>query len=212
MKSHFLFILDVRPLILDCGANTVFSSVWFQLALPDANVVGVEPSSENFRMLEMNTSTLGRFTGIEAAVDCYSGLASLVNRQRDEWGYEVSYEAGKSGAVENCSKAELMPILQGRIVEGSDVYTDGWKAYDGLVTNGFRHHRVHHHANEFARGKNHLNGIESVWSFAKFRMAKLRGVRKEKLLVHLKESKWRFNHRHGNLYLILLKQTRLFPL
>lgn len=38
--------------------------------------------------------------------------------------------------VQNCSKAELVPILQGRIVEGSDVYTDGWKAYDGLVTNG----------------------------------------------------------------------------
>jgi hypothetical protein len=34
-----------------------------------------------------------------------------------------------------------MPILKGRIVEGSDVYTDGWKAYDGLVTNVFRHHR-----------------------------------------------------------------------
>lgn len=27
--------------------------------------------------------------------------------------------------VKNCSKAELMPILQGRIVEGSDIYTDG---------------------------------------------------------------------------------------
>jgi transposase-like protein len=55
--------------------------------------------------------------------------------------------------VKNCSKAELMPILQGRIVEGSDVYPDGWKAYDGLVTNGYQHHRVHHHENEFARGK-----------------------------------------------------------
>jgi transposase-like protein len=67
--------------------------------------------------------------------------------------------------VKNCSKAELMPILQGRIVEGSDVYTDGWKAYDGLVTNGYQHHRVHHHENEFARGKNHVNGIESFWSY-----------------------------------------------
>ena len=114
--------------------------------------------------------------------------------------------------VQNCSKAELMPILKGRIVEGSDVYTDGWKAYDGLVTNGFRHHRVHHHANEFARGKNHVNGIESFWSFAKFCMAKLRGVRKEKFLVHLKESEWRFNHRHDKIYSMLLKQTRCFPL
>ncbi len=47
--------------------------------------------------------------------------------------------------VQNCSKAELMPILQGRIVEGSDGYTDGWKVYDGLVTNGYRHHRIHHY-------------------------------------------------------------------
>ncbi len=114
--------------------------------------------------------------------------------------------------VKNCSKAELMPILQGRIVEGSDVYTDGWKAYDGLVTNGYQHHRVHHHENEFARGKNHVNVIESFWSYAKFRMAKLRGVRKEKFLIHLKESEWRFNHRSDNIYSILLKQTRHFPL
>ena len=114
--------------------------------------------------------------------------------------------------VQNCSKSELTPILQGRIVEGSDVYTDGWKAYDGLVTNGYRHHRIHHHENEFARGKNHVNGIESFWSFAKFRMAKLRGVRKEKFLTHLKESEWRFNHRLDKIYSILLNQTRHFPL
>ena len=46
-----------------------------------------------------------------------------------------------------------MPIIQGRIVEGSDVYTDDLKAYDGLVTKGYQHHRVHHHENEFERGK-----------------------------------------------------------
>ncbi len=114
--------------------------------------------------------------------------------------------------VQKSSKDEFMPILQGQIVKGSDVYTDGWKAYDGLVTNGYRHHRIHHHQNEFAREKNHLNGIESFWSFAKFRMAKLRGVRKEKFLIHLKESEWRFNHRLDSIYSILLKQTRHFPL
>ena len=53
-------------------------------------------------------------------------------------------------------------------------------AYDGLVTNGYQHHRVHHHENQFARGKNHVNGIESFWSFAKHRLLKLRSIRKEK--------------------------------
>ena len=39
--------------------------------------------------------------------------------------------------VENCSKASLMPIIQGKILEGSTIHTDGWKAYDGLVLNGY---------------------------------------------------------------------------
>ncbi len=61
-------------------------------------------------------------------------------------------------------------------------------AYDGLVTGGTSHHRVHHHENEFAHGKNHVNGIESFWSYAKYRVMKLRGVRKDTFLTHLKES------------------------
>ena len=29
--------------------------------------------------------------------------------------------------VSNCSRDELMPIIKGQVLEGSDVYTDGWK-------------------------------------------------------------------------------------
>ncbi len=42
----------------------------------------------------------------------------------------------------NCSKEALMPIIQGKIVEGSVVHTDEWKAYDGLILNGYDHYRV----------------------------------------------------------------------
>ena len=34
------------------------------------------------------------------------------------------------------SKEELLPIIQGKILEGSTIHTDGWKAYDGLILNG----------------------------------------------------------------------------
>ena len=44
--------------------------------------------------------------------------------------------------VENCSKEQLMPIVLGKILEGSEVHTDGWKAYDGLILNGYDHYRV----------------------------------------------------------------------
>lgn len=103
--------------------------------------------------------------------------------------------------VKNCSAHELMPIIEGKVLEGSDIYTDGWKAYDGLVLGGYQHHRIHHHKNEFARGKNHVNGIESFWSYAKFRF-----------LIHLKECEWRFNHRHDNIYHIIIQNLHSFPL
>ena len=42
--------------------------------------------------------------------------------------------------IPNCSKEELMPIIQGKIIEGSTIHTDGWRAYDGLILNGYTQH------------------------------------------------------------------------
>ncbi len=114
--------------------------------------------------------------------------------------------------VDDCSRDSLRPIIKGQVLTNSTVYTDGWRSYDGLVLDGYRHHRIHHHENEFARGKNHVNGIESFWSFAKLRMAKMRGLRKAHFLGHLLESQWRWNHRRDNLYKVLLKNLSLSPL
>ena len=114
--------------------------------------------------------------------------------------------------VKNCTRAQLLPIIQGKILEGSTINTDGWKAYDGLVLNGYTHHRVFHSHNEFARGKCHVNGIESFWSFAKRRLSKFNGLSDDKFILHLKECEFRFNHRKENLYKILLEKLRKFPL
>ena len=92
-----------------------------------------------------------------------------------------------------------MPIIQGKILEGSTIYTDGWKAYDGLILNGYNHYRVFHSENEFARRKSHVNGIECFWSYAKRRLAKFNGLTDAKFVLHLKESECRFNHRNDNL-------------
>jgi predicted O-methyltransferase YrrM len=48
------------PLILDCGANIGLSSIWFARKYPRATVIAVEPESENFRMLTMNTAEYAR--------------------------------------------------------------------------------------------------------------------------------------------------------
>jgi transposase-like protein len=97
--------------------------------------------------------------------------------------------------VKSASREELMPIIQGKILEGSTIYTDGWKAYNGLILNGYNHYRIYHSENEFARGKNHVNGIESFWSFTKNRLSKFNGFTNDKFILHLKESEYRFNNR-----------------
>lgn len=109
--------------------------------------------------------------------------------------------------VKNCSKAALMPVIKGKIVEGSTIYSDGWTAYDGVILSGYKHKRVFHHENEFARGKNHINGIESFWSYAKRRLAKFNGVPRHTFALHLAECQFRFNYRDYNSFTKNLKKA-----
>ena len=115
--------------------------------------------------------------------------------------------------VPDATKRTLQAIIRGKAQPESIIHTDGWPGYDGLVDIGFdKHFRVNHGNNEFVRGSNHVNGIESFWSFAKRRLAKFNGVAKHTFALHLKECEFRFNHRHDNLYLALLKLLRENPL
>lgn len=114
--------------------------------------------------------------------------------------------------VKNCTRDQLMPIIKGKVLSKTTVYTDGWKSYAGLVLNGYHHYRIHHHENEFARGKNHVNGIESFWSFTKRRLAKFNGIKPNYFVLYLKESEFRWNHKSQNLYQVLLQNFRQFPL
>ena len=88
-------------------------------------------------------------------------------------------------------------------------------AYDGLVDFGAKaHYRVKHSKNEFALGKNHINGIENFWGYAKHRLSKFKGIKKENFLLHLKETEFRYNIKikQQDLYKILLKLIRNNPL
>ncbi len=115
--------------------------------------------------------------------------------------------------VPDCAKATLQAIIRGKVTPDSVIHSDGWRGYNGLVDLGYKkHYRVHHGANEFAKGKNHINGIESFWSFAKRRLMKFQGVPRITFYLHLKECEFRFNYRDKNLYVMLLKMCRENPL
>lgn len=115
--------------------------------------------------------------------------------------------------VSNCSKKTLQAIIRGKVDPESVIHSDHWRGYNGLVDMGYKkHYRIRHGNDEFAHGKNHINGIESFWSYAKRRLEKFHGIPKEKFNLHLKECEFRFNHRDKNLYILLLKNFRNNPL
>ena len=62
------------------------------------------------------------------------------------------------------------------------------------------------------RGAVHINGIEGFWGFAKSRLAQFRGMNKKTFYLHLKECEFRFNHRHHEIYQLLLKSCRENPI
>ena len=191
------------------------------------------------RLTAINRNTVNRLYGLlraricELAIDEAQGI-SLGQFEIDESYFGARRVRGKRGRgaagktpvfgllkrdgrvyvaiVPNCSKQSLLPIIQGHIPTGSTIYSDGWKAYDGLLLNGYDHYRIHHHENEFARGKNHVNGIESFWSFAKHRLQHFNGLRGDDFPIHLKECEFRFNHRNDDILSLLLKSLTTKPL
>ena len=115
--------------------------------------------------------------------------------------------------IPNTAKSTLRKVIRGRVSLNSVIHSDSWIGYDGLVDVGYaKHLRVHHADGQYAVQDNHINGIESFWSFAKHRLSRFHGIPQHTFYLHLKETEFRFNHRHGNLYRALLKLFREDPL
>ena len=122
-------------------------------------------ASKTSRLLDINRNTINRYFNLFREAIFKDSLSEEVEMlgefELDESYFGAKRVRGKRGRgaagktpvfgllkrdgnvyveiVDNCSKAQLMPIIQGKILQGSTIHTDGWKAYDGLVINGYTH-------------------------------------------------------------------------
>lgn len=107
--------------------------------------------------------------------------------------------------VEHVSADTLMAHIQTTTRKGSVYYTDAFRGYQSLRRYG-KHHTVNHSKSLVdRRTKNHINGIEGFWSFAKHILYNYRGVSKYHFPMYLKEIEYRFNHRKENLFKLFLR-------
>ena len=111
--------------------------------------------------------------------------------------FEILTREGKVWAtiVSDTEAEDLIPIIEKRIKKGSRINSDTWRAYTGLATRGYVHRTVEHAKQEYARGKNHINGLEGFFGYLKRQLASRGGIRRERLPFYLAEYVWRYNHR-----------------
>lgn len=107
-------------------------------------------------------------------------------------------------------RTELTNLIATHTVPGSLYYTDEWQAYTTLAVRGA--HVVVSKEKGRPRGRDHINGIEGFWSYAKHWLYMYRGVPRKFFHLYLGEISFRFNHRDEDLRPLiigLLQQTRL---
>ena len=107
--------------------------------------------------------------------------------------------------VPDVSSRTLKTIVKHKVREGSTIFSDSWRSYDGLIFYGYEHHRINHQISYVENAKNHINGIESFWSYAKMKLTKFYGIKPEYFYLYLKEYEFRFNNRNKNLSKIIWK-------
>ncbi len=78
------------------------------------------------------------------------------------------------------------------------IYTDDWRAYDGIADHNTRHETVNHSAEEWVRGDVHTNTVENVWSlFKRSVVGSYHKLSAKHLDAYLDELEWRFNNRNN---------------
>jgi FkbM family methyltransferase len=81
--------------VIDAGANIGLSAIYFAMRFPDAQVVAIEPQSENFRLLERNTAHYPRVVPLRAALWSDDTTLGLSNPDDRVDSYQYSPDAGQ---------------------------------------------------------------------------------------------------------------------
>jgi len=104
----------------------------------------------------------------------------------------------RTQVITNRKKHQLEQIFAENVEIGAALYTDALRSYDRMAQRGYIH-QVIDHAEQYADGQIHTNGLENFWSLLK-RAIKGTYVSIEPfhLFRYLDEQAFRFNHRKGS--------------
>lgn len=130
-------------------------------------------------------------------VECdesYFGGRRKVSRGRGAAGREPVFgllrRDGKvyTKLVEDVSRKTLRQIIRTEVVPESVIYTDSFRSCDGLALDGFKHYRINHQKCFALSKRQHIDGIENFWGYAKTESKTCYGVSRERFYFYLSVS------------------------
>jgi transposase-like protein len=129
------------------------------------------------------------------------------------WGMGRGYTGNKAvvvGAIQRDGGIRLQVVsardretLQGFVRENVSgeteaIYTDDWKAYQGIADQDTKHETVNHFEKEYVRGDVHTNSMENVWILLQRSIiGSYHHVSTKHLDAYLDELEFRFNNREN---------------
>src|SRR6266496_1250344 len=187
-----------------------------------AKDIGITQKSAWFMLhrirLAMQDGSIERFSGRVEADETFIGgrarnmhadkKAKLLHKSRRSMGKVAVMGLLERNSPERTSRVKLRVVrnvrrpglqkeIREEVVKGSEIYTDALRSYSGLEKEYI--HNVIDHAECYAKGHVHTNGLENFWSLLK------RGIKGTYVSVepfhlfrYLDEQAFRFNERKDN--------------
>lgn len=107
---------DLQPqTILDLGANAGLTTASFAQQFPNAQILAVEPGSDNFAICRNNVSQFANVTAVRRASAADKGWLQLDNPEAMAMAHEYSKcNEAHAGAVEALTMAEALNVTRGK--------------------------------------------------------------------------------------------------
>ena len=151
--EHFVAGTTARTASSLCGVNRKTAAYFFHRL-------------REVIFFELEQEGLAIFAGEIEVDESYFGGARKGKRGRGAAGKIPIFGLLKRGGkvytkiIRDGSGETLIPIMAGKIVPDSIVYSDSWRGYNVLDVSDFKHYRINH-SETVADAKNHINGIEN---------------------------------------------------
>lgn len=96
--------------IVDAGGYIGTAAIIFARAFPDAKIITLEPSIENFSVLRKNVAAYENIVPVNKALGARVGKIALVNRGTGHWGFSIVQRPADASDAKQVHKVEVTTI------------------------------------------------------------------------------------------------------